>query len=72
MRTMPRYTKTELTDTRCLRAKVKLNKKTGELVQSYEWDSVIHGFGLRITVRRSERMATGLIQEFMDQDGGQF
>ena len=48
---MPRYAKTELTDTRCLRAKAKVNKKTGQLVQSYEWDSLIHGFGLRITVQ---------------------
>jgi integrase len=46
---MPRYAKTELTDTRCLRAKVKRNKKTGEPQQGYEWDSLVHGFGLRIT-----------------------
>ncbi|MBI1751859.1 MAG: site-specific integrase [Acidobacteria bacterium] len=58
---MPRYAKTELTDTRCLRAKAKSNKKTGQLGQSYEWDSLIHGFGLRITVQTNAK--TGALEQ---------
>jgi hypothetical protein len=52
-------TRTELTDTRCLKAKAKKNPKTGQLQLSYEWDSKITGFGLRINVQVNEK--TGAI-----------
>ncbi len=45
---MPKVSTKALSDTRCLRTKIKRNKK-GIAVQSYEWDSAIRGFGLRIT-----------------------
>lgn len=63
---MPRVSTKQLTDTRCQRAKVKKND-AGLPVMSYEWDSSIRGFGLRIT----QKGAKTFCLKFVDSHGKQ-
>ncbi|WP_243286046.1 site-specific integrase [Geothrix terrae] len=64
---MPRVSTKQLTDTRCQRAKVKKHPKTGEPVMTYEWDSAIRGFGLRITALGTKTFCL----KFVDTHGKQ-
>lgn len=63
---MPRVSTKQLTDTRCQRAKVKKNE-AGEPVMTYEWDSAIRGFGLRVTATGAKTFCL----KFVDNHGKQ-
>lgn len=48
---MPKISTLQLTDTRIQRTAVRKHPETGLPVMSYLWDSVVRGFGLRITAQ---------------------
>lgn len=79
---MPKVSTKQLTDTRCQRAKVARNPsvypqghpkagqphpQAGEPYMSYEWDSAIRGFGLRITATGAKTFCL----KFIDTHGKQ-